>query len=98
MTVFNIMQFTMVFKTFDYNPYFHYDCHPDINIEDKSITCSLCDAKKWSRETPAMCCANGKVNPNPLKEPPLLLKSLYADTTTKSKHFLNNIQKYNSAF
>ncbi|XP_014772301.1 uncharacterized protein LOC106870662 [Octopus bimaculoides] len=85
-------------KTFSYNPNIQYDGHPDINIGDMSITCSFCNANKWSRETPAMCCTNGKVNPTPLQDPPQLLRSLYDGTNTESKHFLNNIRKYNCAF
>ncbi|XP_029643521.1 uncharacterized protein LOC115217942 [Octopus sinensis] len=85
-------------KAFDYNPKLHFDCHPDLNIGDMPITCSFCNAKKCSRESPTMCCANGKVNPTPLQDPPQLLRSIYAGTTTESKHFLNNIRKYNCAF
>ncbi len=45
-----------------------------------------------------MCCANGKIQLTILPEPPQPLKNLLNDTSPDSKHFLQNIQRYNSSF
>ena len=53
---------------------------------------------KWKGEAPGMCCSSGKVQLASLQDPPLLLKSLLLGDSEKSRHFLANIRKYNSAF
>ena len=45
-----------------------------------------------------MCCSNGKVKLPSLRLPPEPLNSLMLGTTATSKHFLENIRKYNSCF
>ena len=45
-----------------------------------------------------MCCSNGKVQLATFQEPPQPLKNLLTSSTSDSKHFLQHIQKYNSAF
>ena len=60
--------------------------------------CSYCDALKWPGEAPAICCSNGKVKLPSLRLPPETLESLMLGTAATSKHFLENIRKYNSCF
>jgi hypothetical protein len=45
-----------------------------------------------------MCCSNGKVSLPPLQPPLEPFESLMSETTLRSKHFLENIRKYNSCF
>jgi hypothetical protein len=60
--------------------------------------CPYCKALKFYGETKGMCCATGKIKLPQLGEPPEPLKTLLDRYTTKSKHFLSNIRKYNSCF
>ena len=60
--------------------------------------CRYCDALKWPGEAPGMCCSNGKVKLPSLQPPPEPLESLMSGTTPTSKHFLENIRRYNSCF
>ena len=63
-----------------------------------SKVCNYCRAKKWDNEPPGVCCSNGKVQLATFQEPPQPLKNLLTGSTSDSKHFLQHIQKYNSAF
>lgn len=72
--------------------------HPNISIGEMDVICPYCNALKFSKEAPGMCCSNGKVKLNPIVAPPEPLSSLMSNNTTESKHFLNNIRKYNSSF
>lgn len=60
--------------------------------------CPHCDAANFPGETPGMCCANGKVKLPALETPPEPLYLFIFGTSQTSKHFLNHIQQYNSAF
>lgn len=60
--------------------------------------CQYCKALKFNTETPGLCCANGKVKLPALNPPPEPLLSLVSGTAPRSKHFLTNIQTYNSSF
>ena len=60
--------------------------------------CRYCFALKFKNETPAMCCAGGKVKLPELHPPPDPLATLVSGVTSQSKHFLANIRKYNSCF
>lgn len=60
--------------------------------------CMHCDALKFFKESPGMCCSNGKVSLPPLTVPPEPLRSYVSGATNLSKTFLANIRKYNSAF
>ncbi|XP_075425538.1 uncharacterized protein LOC142465468 [Ascaphus truei] len=60
--------------------------------------CRYCQAKKFHKESAGMCCSNGKVHLPPLHSPPDPLISYMSATTSESKHFLQNIRKYNSCF
>lgn len=60
--------------------------------------CIHCHALKFKNESVGMCCSNGKVKLFPLNTPPEPLRSYMSGTTAISKHFLENILKYNSSF
>ena len=49
-------------------------------------------------ETASLCCNNGKVQLPNLEHPPELLEYVMLGETADSKHFLENIRKYNSCF
>ncbi|GBP56890.1 hypothetical protein EVAR_41639_1 [Eumeta japonica] len=53
-------------------------------------------ALKFKNETPGMCCVSGKVKLPELHLPPEPLLTLLSGVTRESKHFLENIRKYNS--
>ncbi|GBP41987.1 hypothetical protein EVAR_33791_1 [Eumeta japonica] len=55
-------------------------------------------ALKFKNETPGMCCASGNVKLPELHPPPEALLTLLSGVTRESKHFLENIRKYNSCF
>ncbi|CAG8639081.1 17353_t:CDS:2, partial [Rhizophagus irregularis] len=73
------------------------------NIEQ---TCIHCDAKFWIEERIrnssrvssafAICCAGGKVNLQPLLEPPPYLLNLYTSSRSDANTFHKNIRGYNS--
>jgi hypothetical protein len=54
--------------------------------------------QKWSREPPVLCCSNGKVVLDDLACTPDLLSDLLLGQSSQSRHFLNHIRKYNTAF
>jgi len=83
---------------FQYDPAKSYDGHPQLCIGRMSVVCSYCDALKWAGEASGMCCSNGKVKLPSLQPPPEPLESLMSGATATSKHFLENIRKYNSCF
>lgn len=64
---------------------------------DMREICNFCDALKCRKETNGMCCSNGK-NVFSNQDPPHLVKSLLNGGHPQSKHFLDNIRLYNSAF
>jgi hypothetical protein len=85
-------------EAFRYDPTNNYDSHPQLFIGRMANVCSHCEASKWPGEAPGMCCSGGKVKLPPLRPPPEPLKSLMLGETPESKHFLDNIRKYNSCF
>jgi hypothetical protein len=62
------------------------------------MICTYCGALKWKEEASGMCCDNGKVVLEELCSPIHPLKELMSETSPRSKHFLENIRKYNSCF
>ncbi|KIH55919.1 hypothetical protein ANCDUO_13913 [Ancylostoma duodenale] len=62
------------------------------------VICPHCQARKFRGEPAGMCCSGGKVKLPPLNPPPEPLHSNMSGTTAESKHFLQNIRKYNSCF
>ncbi|CAF1606327.1 unnamed protein product [Rotaria magnacalcarata] len=85
-------------EAFQYDPTKNYDNHCQLYIERMTEIYSYCDAFKWPGEAPGMCCSIGKVKLPSLRLPPEPLESLMSGTTATSKHFLENIRKYNSCF
>jgi hypothetical protein len=85
-------------EAFRYDPANSYDNHPQLYIGRMNKICSHCGALKWPGEAPGMCCSGGKVKLTPLRPPPQPLESLMSGITPESKHFLDNIRKYNSCF
>lgn len=83
---------------FAYDQNVDYSSHPNVSIGEMDKICNHCNAKKYKTETPGMCCSNGKVRLPLLEEPPEPLQSYLSGTTPESKHFLQNIRKYNSSF
>lgn len=83
---------------FDYNNTIDYSSHGSVIIGTMSHVCQHCKAFKFKSETPGLCCANGKVKLPALNCPPEPLRSLVSGSSPQSKHFLTNIQKYNSCF
>lgn len=83
---------------FQYNSGIDYSLHESVVIGTMNKICLHCKAMKYTSETPGMCCANGKVKLSALNTPPEPLRSLINGTAPQSKHFLANIQKYNSCF
>lgn len=45
-----------------------------------------------------MCCSKGKIQIPPIDEPVDPLKSLLLNDSVESRHFLNNVRRYNSCF
>jgi hypothetical protein len=88
----------MEMEAFRYDPANSYDSHPQLYIGQMTEVCSHCDALKWPGEAPGMCCSGGKVNVQSLRPLPEPMESLISGTTPTSKHFLENIRKYNSCF
>lgn len=72
--------------------------HPKVLIGKIDVICLHCDALKFRKEAPGLCCSNGKIVLPLFNEPPEPIKSLFSGTTTLSNHFLENIRKYNSSF
>ena len=68
------------------------------DIGKKDIVCRHCQAIKWKKEAPGMCCKNGRVSLPPLRTLPDCLTELLDGVTEDSRHFLENIRRYNNAF
>ena len=83
---------------------FQYDTTTDYASNDKvtigrmTDVCQHCNAQKWKKEPPTLCCSNGKAKLPLIEESPLTLKRLLEESTAISKHFRSNINKYFSAF
>ena len=75
-----------------------YDYSKASDIGAMTHNCTQCTAMKYPGETKGMCCCDGKVNIPLLNEPLDPLKSLFSGETPESRHFLENIRKYNNAF
>ncbi|EYB87952.1 hypothetical protein Y032_0254g286 [Ancylostoma ceylanicum] len=85
-------------KAFNYDPHCDYRAHPRVSIGKMDVVCGYCHARRYRAEPPGMCCSNGKVRLPDLNQPPEPLRSYMSGTTAESKHFLQNIRKYNSCF
>lgn len=85
-------------EAFRYDPTKEYSKHPDVVIGKMEKKCRFCGAKKYKKETPAMCCALGKVKLPSLEKPPHDFFTLMTNSTLESKNFLQNIRPYNACF
>ncbi|XP_022014727.1 uncharacterized protein LOC110914228 [Helianthus annuus] len=76
---------------------------------DQCITCEVCNAKLWDAEKGRgrkekgricyfLCCGYGKVELPDYKDAVPSYKKLFTYKDKESKHFLNNIRRYNSMF
>lgn len=83
---------------FDYDHSVDLSEHRFVSIGLMNVVCSHCNASKFRKETPGLCCASGQVKLPPLNKPPEPLQSLLSNTHHESRHFLTNIQAYNSCF
>ncbi|GFY26356.1 uncharacterized protein TNCV_25531 [Trichonephila clavipes] len=83
---------------------FHYDSNNDYSLHQNVVIgkmdkiCMYCSELKFKNETRGMCCASGKVKLPELHSPPEPLSTFLSGVTRVSKHFLENIRKYNSCF
>ena len=85
-------------EAFRYDSTKSYGGHAQLCIGQMNDLCPPCDAFKWPGEAPGMCYSGGKVKIPALEPSPEPLESLMLGTTLTSKHFLENIRKYNSCF
>lgn len=83
---------------FFYQSNIDYLSFTDIQIGNMDKICPKCNAKKWKSEAPGLCCDGGKVMLPRLQEPADSLKSLILGSHPLSKHFLDNVRKYNTVF
>lgn len=83
---------------FQYDPTMNYRLTPQVRIGQMTKICPHCRAKKWPGEPPGMCCSNGKVKLEALREPPQTMRKLLLEDTEDGKHFRQNTWKYNMAF
>ncbi|GBP82283.1 hypothetical protein EVAR_86637_1 [Eumeta japonica] len=68
------------------------------SIGGMEICCQFCHALKWRKEPNGICCSGGKVLIENFHELPDFIKALLNGEHPQSKHFLDNIRSYNSAF
>lgn len=83
---------------FAYDANLNYASLDVVSIGTMSVVCVYCKAFKFKHETPGLCCASGQVKLPQLNPPPEPLRSMIIGTSPSSKHFLTNIQTYNSCF
>lgn len=86
------------FNAFRYDPSIDYAAHASLQIGQMSVVCVHCNALKFQKEAPGLCCLNGKVKLPLLLPPPDPIHSLLYNQHADSTHFLNNIKMYNDAF
>ena len=79
-----------------YDPMVDYSVLTKVGRMNKE--CSYCAALCWTNERPGLCCSNGKTSIPLIEGPPEPLSSLVNGSAIDSKHFLDNIRKYNSCF
>lgn len=83
---------------FQYNHQIDYCSHKSAVIGTMSKVCPHCKALKFKNEPQGLCCSIGKVKLPILNAPPEPLHTLVSRITPQSRHFLNNIRRYNSCF
>ena len=83
---------------YNYNKDIDYKSDNRITIGSMNIVCTYCKAYRFKGETKGLCCNQGKVKVEVIKEPPFPLNELLFGRSTNSKHFFMNIRNFNSAF
>jgi len=66
----SILRPDLVLEAFNYRVDYDYSMHPNIIIGQMNKICLYCRALKFQKESPGMCCSNGKVNLPALEDPP----------------------------
>nr|XP_026487949.1 uncharacterized protein LOC113394741 [Vanessa tameamea] len=85
-------------SAFAYDRSLDYVALNDIDIGGMVKICDFCQAKKWTAESPGLCCSGGKVNIPKIPEPTSVFKELISGSNPSSKHFLNHSRQYNTLF
>lgn len=88
----------MLNAAFNYDKNCNYKLYEHTYIGKMNHVCEYCRALKFQKETKSMCCSNGKVSLMPMKAPPEPLLEYISGDSSTSKHFIQNIRKYNSSF
>lgn len=83
---------------FSYDPIKSYSTSKDVTIGQMNKICNFCNAKKWTDESPGMCCTGGKIKLPALENPPIFLHQLLTEKSTRANGFRNKLWKYNAAF
>lgn len=83
---------------FRYEPNIQYSAHASVQFGQMSVVCQHCNAVKFEKEPPGLCCANGKVKLPELLLPPEPLRTLRYGESPNSNHFLQHIKMYNDCF
>ncbi|GBP95050.1 hypothetical protein EVAR_71363_1 [Eumeta japonica] len=65
-----ILKDNLTKEAFHYEPTKKYYDHKYVVIGKMNNICQFCHAKKFSKETPGLCCMNGKIRLPPLEAPP----------------------------
>ncbi|XP_067643522.1 uncharacterized protein [Eurosta solidaginis] len=81
---------------FRYEPNIQYS--ESVQIGQMSVVCQHCNAVKFQKEPPALCCAGGKVKLPELLPPPEPLFQLLYGESPNSRHFLQHTKMYNDCF
>ena len=63
----------------------------------KSPCCAHCQAYRWAGERNSLCCCKGKVNLDPLPEPPSEVVLLFNASSQSGSTLLEHIRAYNNA-
>lgn len=83
---------------FRYDPNIQYSAHPSVQFGEMSVVCQHCNALKFEKEPPGLCCAGGKVKLPELLPPPEPLRTLLYGESPNTNHFLKHIKMYNDCF
>lgn len=83
---------------FRYDPNIQYSAHPSVQFGQMSVVCQHCNALKFEKEPPGLCCAGGKIKLPELLPPPEPLRTLLYSESPNSNHFLQHMKMYNERF
>ena len=68
-----------------------------VGVRDPQEACPHCGALLWPEEQSSLCCAGGKVQLEPLPNPPPTLRQLWTEDSTEAKIFRRHSRQLNSA-